>query len=384
MKKLLILQIEDKALGGVWYVNKTLSEELLKHKYEVRIASIRERHDGPLLDINPKVTMTTINPVDKWQIIHRHDIIDAIKTFNIKNIIDTTKQYFSDNKKLNEDYNKLQEYVEDYNPDYIIASHYQVLPGIPESYLDKTINIHHSAYDTLNIFKDNKKKLIALKDKLKLVWLTKSSYNSAIKDGFKNSTYIYNPIKFSTSNKADVVKNKKLVTITRLGEEKRIELMVELVEEVFKDKKYKDWTFEIYGFGPCEQSIKDTIKNKKQVKFMGKTDDAMNVLLSSSINLNTSLFEGFNLSILESYECGLPTVTFNFGESAYEEIDNESTGFIVEQNNKEEYINKLKTLLDNEELLTEMSNNSKEKAKNFKIENIVHDWIKLFEEIDKD
>ena len=117
---------------------------------------------------------------------------------------------------------------------------------------------------------------------------------------------------------------------------------------------------------------------------MGKTDDAMNVLLSSSINLNTSLFEGFNLSILESYECGLPTVTFNFGESAYEEIDNESTGFIVEQNNKEEYINKLKTLLDNEELLTEMSNNSKEKAKNFKIENIVHDWIKLFEEIDKD
>ena len=84
MKKLLILQIEDKALGGVWYVNKTLSEELLKHKYDVRIVSIRERHDGPKLDINPKVTMTTINPVDNWQIVHRHDIIDAIKTFNIK------------------------------------------------------------------------------------------------------------------------------------------------------------------------------------------------------------------------------------------------------------------------------------------------------------
>ena len=33
-----------------------------------------------------------------------------------------------------------------------------------------------------------------------------------------------------------------------------------LYEDFIKDKKYKDWTFEIYGFGPCEQSIKETIK----------------------------------------------------------------------------------------------------------------------------
>ena len=41
MKKLVILQIKGYELGGVWYFNKSISEELLKHDFEIEIISIR-------------------------------------------------------------------------------------------------------------------------------------------------------------------------------------------------------------------------------------------------------------------------------------------------------------------------------------------------------
>ena len=114
---------------------------------------------------------------------------------------------------------------------------------------------------------------------------------------------------------------------------------------------------------------------------MGRTSDPKEALLSSSINLNTSKYEGFSLSILEANECGVPTVTFNFGESVHEEIINGKTGIIAE--NKEEYIEKLKELMSNNQKLAELSTNCKEFNQNFQIETIINEWLNLFNEIDK-
>ena len=108
---------------------------------------------------------------------------------------------------------------------------------------------------------------------------------------------------------------------------------------------------------------------------MGRTDNPKEVLLNSSINLNTSEFEGFPLSILEANECGIPTISFDFGESVHETIINNKTGFIV--NTIEEYINKLKEVMDNPSLLKELSKNAKEYNKKFQIENIIKKWEEI-------
>ena len=90
---------------------------------------------------------------------------------------------------------------------------------------------------------------------------------------------------------------------------------------------------------------------------MGVTNNPKKELLSSSINLNTSSYEGFSLSILEANECGVPTLSLDFGESVHEQILNNQTGIIVES--KENYIN------------------------NFHIEKIIDKWLDLFNELDK-
>lgn len=115
---------------------------------------------------------------------------------------------------------------------------------------------------------------------------------------------------------------------------------------------------------------------------MGKTDNPMQVLLNASINLNTSRMEGFSLSILEANMCGVPTVTFDFGESAPEEIINDKTGYIIYNDSKEEYIEKLLFLMNNSQKLQELANNSKKFGQKFTIDKIIQNWLKLFGDLD--
>lgn len=93
------------------------------------------------------------------------------------------------------------------------------------------------------------------------VWLSKSALNKAVNAGFKNNYCIYNPVRFSTNNQADVLLNKKLVVISRIENTlKRINLMIELVDKIFQNSKYKEWVFEIYGLGDLDEDSKKLSK----------------------------------------------------------------------------------------------------------------------------
>lgn len=377
MKKILFLQIRDDTNGGIWFVNKTLAESFLKLGYDVKILSIRKAPFN--VEDNTNIDMVTINNKDAWEITHKKDVLIGLK----KGIINGIKVFFkwiNDNQKLKKDYIKTQKFIDNYKPDYLVVSHYQVLPSIPKKYLKKTINVHHTSYDMLNIFKDNKRKLLKLKNKITFIWLSQNSYKKAIKDGFKNSYYIYNPLKFETDKYSDVVNNKKLITIARLSEEKQIPLMIDMVKEIFQKEEYSDWTFDIYGYGPLEDIIKQ--KTNDRICFKGVTQNPSDVLLKSSIYLCASKFEGFGLSIVEGYECGLPAISFDFGEACKEIILNDKTGFIIEQGDINSYKKKLEELMKNEDKLKEMSIEAKKYSLNFHKNKIIDNWLKVFEKID--
>lgn len=380
MKKVLFLQIKGKSFAGVWNVNKLVGEELLKKGYEVNIISIRNNQTDLVLEHNPKLVVKTINEKDIWETYRLSDILKELKSFHLIEAIKLLLSRLNHDITIKQDVKKLHKYIYNYNPDYIITSHYQLISMIPKEYLKKTIHEQHSSFEDAINHKATRKTFDKYKDKIKFLWLTKTTMNNAIKQGYNNSTYIYNAVRFKSNEIADVIKNKKLITIARLSKDKSIDKMIDIATDIFKDKKYKDWTLEIYGIGEEEQYLKEKITNKKQIKLMGLTTEPKKELLSASINLNTSKYEGFSLSILEANECGIPTIAFNFGESSEEQIINEKTGIIVE--NIEQYKQKLKELIDNESKLKELSKNAKEYSNNFQIENIINNWIKLFNEID--
>lgn len=372
MKKVLILQLLGKSYGGIWQVNRLVGEELIKNNFDVTILSLRDNKTDVCLEHDNNLIVDTVNKIDDWDYPLKSDVLKfKISIFN----------YLKKLKNIKKDYKKMDEYIKKYDPNYIIVSHYLLLNAIPTKYLKKTIYQQHSSAKYAFSQRGNRKFLYKFNNKVKFLWLTKSSCEMAKKRGLNNCCYIYNAVRFDTTKKADVIKNKKLVTIARLSYEKRIDLMIKIVNDLFsKHKDLQDWTLEIYGTGEFEPILKKINYDKNRIKLMGITKDPKKVLMNSSINLNTSLFEGFSLSILEANECGVPTIAFNFGESASEEIKDGKTGFIVK--NVQEYEEKLLNLMINNNKLEKISIECKKYNEKFKIDKIINDWLNLFHDID--
>jgi len=382
MKKILFIQLKGNSFGGIWQVIKTISSALIDKGYTVHIVSLRENKNNIELEYDKRIKLYTINKKDIWEHNYtKNEIKNDFKKFKYFNMIKKIIVKIKHKISIKKDTKKIHEYIKKYNPDKIITSHYQLLDMIPEEYLKNTIHEQHSSFADAKSNKANIKTFDKYKNKIKFIWLTKQTMKTAIENGYKNSNYIYNPVRFKSNEKANVTKNKKLITIARLSTDKSIDKMIDIAEDIFKDKKYKDWTLEIYGKGELEEYLNNRIKDKKQIKLMGLTNNPKDVLLNSSINLNTSKYEGFSLSILEANECGIPTIAFNFGESAPEQILNEKTGIIA--NNTEEYKAKLKNLMDDSKKLEELSISAKEFSKTFYIEKIIEKWINILNEDEK-
>ena len=81
--------------------------------------------------------------------------------------------------------------------------------------------------------------------------------------------------------------------------------------------------------------------------------------------------------------CGVPTISFDFGESVYEEIK-EDTGIVIPKDDVELYTKKIKELMNDLEKLNRLSVGCKEFSNNFLPEKIVNDWIGIFKQIDKE
>lgn len=377
--KIVFLQNKGGNYGGVWQVNRMVGEALINKGYEVSIVSLREDHFGLTLEHDPRLNVITINKKDIWHTYYGSDFKESLRKLKLITLTKQICHRIRNNFRLKNDQKELTKYLDNYKPDYIVVSQYQVLNFIDEKYLPITYCEQHGSFAFTKSNPDNIKVFMNYQNKIKgFIWLSKAIMEEAIKFGFTNSTYIYNAVRFKEERKANVINNKKLVTISRISEEKRIDLMIEIMEEIFSDIKYKDWVLEIYGDGEEYDNVKKLI-HSSQIRMMGSTDKPQEVLLTSSINLNTSEFEGFPMSILEAYECGVPTVSLKFGEAVNELIDDTKTGYICID--KEEFIRKLKVLMDDSNLLEEMSINSKEYVKNFKIDIIVNDWIKLFNDV---
>lgn len=380
MKKIIFLQIKGKSFGGIWLVNKTLGEAFIKKGYEVQVCSIRDNHPGNFEETSFK--QHTINTVDEWPFIHRRDVLKSLSG-GFREFLKTFKQYLSGYFGLKNDYKKMKKYINLEKPDYIIASHYQTLFGIPKKYLKKTVHVQHSSFGAMKMDNKNVNVLKKYNNKLfSLLWLSFSTYKLAENFGFVNNKCIYNPARIVCDENPDVIKNKRIVVLSRYAPEKRIDLMVKMVNEVFRDSKYKDWSFYIFGQGDLSSDTKKIINSSKQIFESGVASDVKKELVKSSISLNTSLFEGFPMSLIESFTCGIPAVIFDYGESAREIIHDGYNGFVVNQNETEKFKERLREVLDNPDLLVKMSLNSKEYAQKFKVDNIISDWEKLFLEID--
>lgn len=377
MKKVLFLQMFGKSFGGVWQVIKLVGENLVLNDYDVSVISLRENKNNLVIEADERIKMYTINPEDGWEIQLYSDMIKQATKGHILKAVNMLYQRIIFNYKLSKDGDKLRKLIDEINPDKIVVAHYQLLDLLSKKQLKKTIYQQHSSFKFAYESKGNWRTLLKYNGKVKYLWLSNASKQQAIEKGLKNNYFIYNSPRFYLDTRADVCRNKKIICLSRLSSEKRIDLMVDIVKKAFQKAIDKQWTMEIYGDGSEKNKVVEAIGDSSQIKLMGLTTEVKQKLMTSSINLNTSTIEGFSMTILEANEAGIPTISFDFGESVYEQIENDINGYIA--SDKEQYIDLLVELIDNPDKLDRLSATTKEFAKKFAIEKTIVQWQNLLD-----
>jgi asparagine synthase (glutamine-hydrolysing) len=143
--------------------------------------------------------------------------------------------------------------------------------------------------------------------------------------------------------------------VFRLSEEKRPLVFVEVCARIAA--RLPSVRVLIVGIGPLEAAMRERIDElhiADVVQFLGRREDIGDLMIVSSLLLLTSAFEGMPNVVLESQLVGTPVVASRVGAVADCVIDGQ-TGFIVESDDMNGYVERCLTILEDPELRTRLA-----------------------------
>ena len=172
---------------------------------------------------------------------------------------------------------------------------------------------------------------------------------------------------------------KEVLVVSRLDDwHKRISEILRIWDIIQKDNCFDDWILRIVGDGIDASFYKNYVKRKhlRNVIFEGQ-QKPLSYYLNASLFLVTSACEGFPMTILEAQQCGCVPIVYNSFSSASELIINEKNGILVENNNRNVFVEKLQYLMLNEQIRKEMGIQCVESTNRFSVENVAMLWNSL-------
>lgn len=208
-------------------------------------------------------------------------------------------------------------------------------------------------------------------------------FKSIIKD--KNTAVIPNPI-IDSGIRWDYEKTEKhIATVARLDDFQKDQYVMFEAFEVFHEK-HPDYILDIYGNGPDETNYKKYIKDNKLDKCIflkGKTTDPLNNIKTASIFLLTSKFEGMPNALMEALSIGIPCVSTDCGGGGAKFLMKscDCSKGLVEVGNARKIADKMHSLVENKNLMNEMSSNELKINDLLEKRVIVQQWIQFLMEM---
>lgn len=207
-------------------------------------------------------------------------------------------------------------------------------------------------------------------------------YSKLLNNFSVNVKYIPHSIK--EYNIQNVKKENQIICVGRLEKIKAIDDTI----RVFSSLKNKVVKLVIVGSGSEEDYLKSLVKDyhlDDRVIFKGKMNygDLYKEYEKSLLLVSTSLSESFGLVIIEAANAGILSVVFDSAQGFKETIKNGENGFIIEKRSKEEMVNIIDNLLEDNDLLNKLSKNAKESSKPYYEDNISKMWNEFIKKLAK-
>lgn len=144
---------------------------------------------------------------------------------------------------------------------------------------------------------------------------------------------------------------------------------------------YPDWNLRLVGAGHKENIayLKSLVLNVSNVEFIPYIKGIKEEYCTAEIFVLSSRYEGFGLVLTEAMSQGCACIACDYNGRQSEIITNNETGLICEVGNQLMLEQKLKSLLDNDELRKRLQNNSIHALDRYRVDYISKLWEQLLQ-----
>jgi glycosyltransferase involved in cell wall biosynthesis len=197
----------------------------------------------------------------------------------------------------------------------------------------------------------------------------------------KNSLVIPNPVSFEVLEKANLA-NKKAMAVCMNPYIKGLDRLLLVWSRIIE--KHADWILDIYGQWDANsecQKMATTLKITSNVNFILPTKNIQNVYNQASVFLMTSRSEAFPMVLLEAMASGVPCLAYDCPSGPRAIIKQGINGFLIEDGNLNSFVEKLKLMIEDENLRLQMGENASKSVTVYDLELIMKKWQNLFESL---
>lgn len=332
------------------------------------------------------VTYNQQNKTPVYQFSEKISFIDLDINYTI------SKSYFHPEnlKKIPKHISALKTILKKIKPDVVISSSFgpdfyfipflqKNLPKIKEFhgsryfYKNKSVSWKGALFTNFNDFIEKKYSTIVVLNADEINFYTN-----------ENKVVIPNPSE-KTDFRADLG-SKKIMAAGRISPVKNFGDLIESFSHIAKE--FPDWELHFWGENYVGTQEKLEIKVtelglENQIIFKGLSADLKKEMQNYSIYAMTSETECFPMVLLEALSVGSPIISYDSPTGPKHIIKNGEDSFLIPYKNLDIFTEKLKELMQNENLRKEFGRNGRENVKRFAIDIVMKEWKKLFKEIKK-
>lgn len=370
--------------GGGETITVTLANEFVKRGHEVHVAYSYERKCNPM----PYVIDKRIKEVKLFTIEHyKKNDIHNLHNYIVENSIEIMINQWGNTKLCSEAIKNTQCKL-------ITCWHLDVFQKVekPKSLKEKILYtfLRHNLYVRYNKEKQLKNHDANYQYSDKYVFLSESFLkeyvnNSSLQIEKNKVSAIANPLTYNYSYdmKDYAQKKKQVLFVGRIFEyHKRLSYILKIWKALENDVDLKEWVLKIVGDGPDMQNTQLLAKkmNLCRVSFEGfkKPNEYYE---ESSLFMMTSAFEGFGMTLVEAQQYGVVCVAMDSYKSLHDILSNEKNGIIVENDDIEGFVEKMKTLMLDEEKREKYAIAGLESCKKFSVSTVATQWEMLFSKL---
>ena len=358
-----------------------LTDQIFLHGGVEKVLSQKANYHADVL--GDEVTVVTYRQQNRKAV---YAFSDNIKLIDLAVDYEIAKSYFHpyNLKKMPRHFSSLKKILKDIQPDVIISCNFgpdfYFLPSL-EKQIPKIKEFHSSRFFYYGSAPNSKKQLLHRFNRI-----TEQKYhqlvvlNASEQQFYQNKQIAVIPNPAEISGERTEVSCKKIIAAGRISPVKNFGDLIEAFASL--TKVFPDWELHFFGedyVGTQEQlELKiNTYGLQNQIKFKGISSDLKKEMQNYSIYAMTSETECFPMVLLEALTVGMPVVSYDSPTGPQHILTNGEDSFLVPYKNLDIFTEKLKQLMQNENLRREMGQKGIENVQRFSIEKVMEQWRNL-------